>query len=150
MSALDRLQQLQQLQSSSERLAIAVLQNFFDSLDALPADFMLGEWEGGVFNTGHPGEKQLGALNWRGKTFHSANDVNPIISHDDSGKRVVNPVLGTASLRSVVYRGVLTATMVYDNHPIFDHFRKIDDNTVLGVMDRKGDEMPLFFFLKRI
>lgn len=147
MSALDRLQQLQ---ASSERLDIAVLQDFFDSLDVLPADFMLGEWDGSVFNTGHPGEKQLGALNWRGKTFHSANDVNPIISHSADGQRVVNPVLGTASLRSVAYRGVVTATMVYDSHPIFDHFRKIDDNTVLGVMDRKGDEILLFFFLKRI
>ncbi|MGH8493405.1 MAG: DUF4334 domain-containing protein [Moraxellaceae bacterium] len=142
--------QFQQLQSSSERIDIAVLQDFFDRLEALPAEFMLGEWDGGVFNTGHPGEKQLGALNWHGKAFHSANDVNPIISHDADGKRVLNPVLGTACLRSVAYRGVVTTTMVYDSHPIFDHFRKIDESTVLGVMDRKGDEMPLFFFLKRI
>ncbi len=147
MSALDRLQQLQ---SSRERLDLPVLLDFYDSLEALPAEFMLGEWDGGVFNTGHPGEKQLGALNWRGKTFHSANDVNPIISHTADGKRMINSVLGAASLRSVAYRGHVTATMVYDSHPIFDHFRKIDDNTVLGVMDRKGDDMPLFFFLKRI
>lgn len=147
MNALDHFQQLQ---SSRERLDIAVLQSLFDRLEALPAEFMLGEWDGGVFNTGHPGEKQLGALGWHGKNFHSTNEVNPIISHDADGKRVVNPVLGTASLRSVAYRGVVTATMVYDSHPIFDHFRKIDDSTVLGVMDRKGDTMPLFFFLKRL
>jgi hypothetical protein len=146
MSALDHFQQLQ---SSRERLEIAVLQDFFDSLEALPTEFMLGEWNGGVFTTGHPGEKQLVALNWQGKNFHSANEVNPIISHDADGKRVVNSVLGTASLRSVAYRGVVTATMVYDSHPIFDHFRKIDDNTVLGVMDRKGDSLPLYFYLQR-
>lgn len=147
---MSALEYFQQLQSSRERLDIAMLQDFFDSLEALPAEFMLGEWDGGVFTTGHPGEKQLSALDWHGKNFHSANEVNPIISHDADGKRVVNPVLGTASLRSVAYRGVVTATMVYDSHPIFDHFRKIDDNTVLGVMDRKGDTMPLFFFLQRV
>ena len=49
-----------------------------------------------------------------------------------------------------VYRGVVTATMVYDRHPIFDHFRRIADDRVLGVMDRKGDEAPLFFFLRRL
>ena len=54
-------------------------------------------------------------------------------------------VMGKASLRSVTYRDVVTATIVYDNHPIFDHFRNVDDDTVLGVIDRKGDEFPLFF-----
>lgn len=142
--------QFQSLRDSSERISLDALLAFYDSLEALPAEFMFGEWDGGVFNTGHPGEKQLGALNWHGKNFHSTNDVNPIISHTADGQRVVNPVLGTASLRSVVYRGASTATMVYDSHPIFDHFRKIDESTVLGVMDRKGDTMPLFFWLQRI
>ena len=29
--------------------------------------------------------------------------------------------------------------MVYDKHPVFDHFRRVDADTVLGLMDRKGD-----------
>jgi hypothetical protein len=57
--------------------------------------------------------------------------------------------MGAASLRRVEYRGVVTATMAYDRHPVFDHFRQVDEDTVLGVMDRKGDAMPLFFYLRR-
>jgi hypothetical protein len=36
------------------------------------------------------------------------------------------------------YRGVSSATTIYDAKPITDVFRKIDDDTVLGLMDMKG------------
>ena len=125
------------------------LWELFDALPAVEPAVMLGDWSGGVFQTGHAGEAQLHQLAWAGKRFNAANDVNPIISADDKGERYVNDVMGAASLRQVAYRGVVTATMCYDKHPIFDHFRLLDENAVLGVMDRKGEEMPLFFFLRR-
>ena len=40
-------------------------------------------------------------------------------------------------------------TMVYDNLPINDVFRKVDEDTVLGVMDLKGMKKPFFFVLRR-
>ncbi|CAJ1586868.1 DUF4334 domain-containing protein [[Mycobacterium] wendilense] len=52
-------------------------------------------------------------------------------------------------LRMVEYRGVLSATMIYDALPINDHFRLIDDDTVLGVMDMRGLDRPLMFVLRR-
>ena len=64
-----------------------------------------------------------------------------------SGKSTVGR---KASLRLMVHRGVLTATMIYDRHPIFDHFCKITGDLVLGVMDRKGDASPLYFYLRRL
>ncbi len=54
-----------------------------------------------------------------------------------------------ARLRMVEYRGKSSAAMVYDQLPIIDCFRKIDEKTVLGVMDMKGAEQPYFFFLQR-
>jgi hypothetical protein len=147
MSAEARFQQFLE---SPGKVAVEDLHAFFDSLEAIDTSFMLGDWEGGVFNTGHPGERQLDLLGWAGKAFHSENDVEPIICRTAEGKREVNPILGKATLRAVRYRGVVTATMVYDQHPIFDHFRKIDDARVLGVMDRKGDVFPLFFYLRKI
>ncbi|MYM63439.1 DUF4334 domain-containing protein [Pseudomaricurvus sp. HS19] len=138
------------LLDSSQRHDAGELLAFFDTLEPIPAEFMLGQWRGEVLLSGHPGEPQLQGLNWVGKHFHSVNHVDPIISADASGARVVNPVLGTASLREVVFRGQPTATMVYDQHPVFDHFRKIDDERVLGVMDRKGDNALLFFCLQRL
>ncbi len=139
-----------QLVDSTSKVAIEDLHAFFDSLEAIDPSFMLGAWEGGVFNTGHPGEQQLEALRWAGKTFHSENDVDPIISRTAEGTREANPIMGKATLRSVRHRGVVTATMVYDQHPVFDHFRKITDGLVLGVMDRKGDAFPLFFYLRKV
>jgi hypothetical protein len=54
-----------------------------------------------------------------------------------------------ARLRMLEVRGVSTATMIYDDLPINDSFRRMDDNTVLGLMDLKGVRQPFFFLLRR-
>lgn len=54
-----------------------------------------------------------------------------------------------ARLRLTTYRGKNTATMIYDSLPINDIFRKVDDHTVLGLMDLKGMKDPFFFVLTR-
>ncbi|GAA1931474.1 DUF4334 domain-containing protein [Nocardioides lentus] len=52
-------------------------------------------------------------------------------------------------LRAVEHRGVVTATMVYDDLPIADHFRRLDEATLLGVMDLRGMTQPFVFLLHR-
>ncbi len=47
------------------------------------------------------------------------------------------------------YRGKSSATMIYDQLPINDVFRKIDQDAVFGVMDLKGMKSPFFFILRR-
>ncbi len=56
-----------------------------------------------------------------------------------------------ARVREVRYRGTVSAAMIYDHLEIIDVFRKIDENTVLGVMDFKGKmhEKGFFFILRR-
>ncbi len=57
-----------------------------------------------------------------------------------------------ARLRTTRYRGVDTATMIYDNLPIHDVFRKVPDtavDTVIGAMDYRGGKRPYFFLLQR-
>ena len=54
-----------------------------------------------------------------------------------------------ARIRMMEYREKVSTTMIYDNLPINDIFRKIDDNTVLGLMDFKGMPQPFFFVLNR-
>ncbi|GAC1471441.1 MAG: hypothetical protein PVSMB5_20050 [Ktedonobacteraceae bacterium] len=49
----------------------------------------------------------------------------------------------------VEYRGQVSASMIYDNLPICDAFRRIDHDTLLGIMDLKGVEQPFFFKLRR-
>ena len=66
---------------------------------------------------------------------------------------VMNKMLKTeeskARMRMMEYRQKISATMIYDYLPIHDVFRKVDDNTVLGLMDFKEMEQPFFFKLSR-
>lgn len=67
--------------------------------------------------------------------------------------RMLMPLLGTRSsrarLRVTRFRERDSATMIYDHLPINDIFRKVDDKTVLGVMDLKRMKQPFFFVLRR-
>ena len=54
-----------------------------------------------------------------------------------------------ATLRAMNFRGKCGAAMIYDRKPIIDHFRKIDDDRVLGLMEMRGMELPYFFVLTR-
>lgn len=54
-----------------------------------------------------------------------------------------------ARLRMVAYRGTPTATMTYDALAINDHFRRLDDDTLLGVMDFRSADRPFVFALQR-
>lgn len=54
-----------------------------------------------------------------------------------------------ARLRRMEVRGVVSATMLYDHLPVHDAFRLVDDDTVLGLMQAKGDPRPYLFLLER-
>ncbi|GAB3989530.1 DUF4334 domain-containing protein [Nocardioides marmoraquaticus] len=54
-----------------------------------------------------------------------------------------------ARLRMMEHRGVVSATMSYDALPINDHFRLVDDDTLLGVMDLRAMSRPFCFVLRR-
>lgn len=149
MSPAETADRFRALADSAAPVPVDEAHALFDGLEPVSCEDMLGDWDGGLVPTGHPGEQQLGALGWIGKSFRSREDVDPIVCRAGDGGREANPVLGAASLRAVEHRGVVTATMVYDNHPVFDHFRRVDGETVLGLMDRKGEAAPLFFWLRR-
>jgi Domain of unknown function (DUF4334)/GXWXG protein len=54
-----------------------------------------------------------------------------------------------ARMRMVEYRGKVSAAMIYNGLPIIDVFRKVDENTLLGIMDLHGMTQPYFFVLRR-
>lgn len=66
---------------------------------------------------------------------------------------VLRPILRTteprARLRMLEHRGKVSATMIYDFLPIHDVFRRVDADTVLGLMDLRGMALPFFFVLRR-
>ncbi|OMC30274.1 hypothetical protein A5740_16820 [Mycobacterium sp. GA-1841] len=133
----------------------AELDAFWALLKPAGIDFMLGEWKGGEFQTGHKANGFMKRLNWFGKTFHSAGDAQPLVCLDAEGNKFSNTeaMKGEASLWLEEFRGEVTATMVYDGAPVHDHFKVVDDHTVVGIMNGKGavvDGRYLYFWLQRV
>jgi len=75
-----------------------------------------------------------------------------VVAHSSQAVGLLKPAIRTtkhrARLRAVEHRGVVTAAMVYDHLPIIDFFRRVDDDTLLGVMDLRGS-VPYYFVLTR-
>lgn len=178
---METLESYQSILESGQTTTNRALQ-WFDSLDVVNLDFMVGRWQGSGIQTNHPMDGFLEASDWYGKEFVDPETVHPLLFLGTQGKiikvapnpiamnwilkmpmlkkpslkpllRLTNSLLETqtsqARLRMMEYRGKVSATMIYDYLPINDTFRKIDENTVLGIMDYKLVKQPFFFILKR-
>jgi hypothetical protein len=144
----------------------------FDALPSMDLDSLIGTWAGSEFPSGHPNDGSLSNSGWYGKRFLDHESVDPLLFWTADGKDLFaadpSKILSgmrsgkvadaqaefetqqaKARLRMVEFRGVSTATMIYDNLPIFDHFRKVNEDTVLGAMDARGDAATYFFVLRR-
>jgi Zn-dependent alcohol dehydrogenase len=126
------------------------LDELYDAADAVDVDSILGEWAGGVFGLGHPAEAQLQQISWAGKSFVGPEDVAPIVCFDETGQRFANPSFGRASLKMTDYRGSATATMVYHELPMADHFRRISNTVLIGAMEAPGQKRPGYFYLTKL
>jgi hypothetical protein len=117
------------------------LDDVWSALDTVDIDEILGEWKGSAFDTGHSGSATLAQIRWYGKRFASHLEAQPVLCHDDDGNLYSNTAAGNgeASLWMVEFRGEVTATMVYDGLPIFDHFKRVDETTLFGIMNGKGE-----------
>jgi GXWXG protein/Domain of unknown function (DUF4334) len=69
------------------------------------------------------------------------------------GFAAVRPLLRArrpgARVRAVEHRGVVTAAIVYDALPVIDLFRRVDERSLLGLMDMRGLDEPFAFVLTR-
>lgn len=136
-------------------IADSELDEFWAELKPAAIEEMLGEWKGGEFQTGHKMNGQLEKAGWFGKTFTSVSDVQPLVCLDADGNKFSNVGMGKgeASLWLEDFRGEVTATMVYDGQPVHDHFKKIDDDAVMGIMNGKGvrdNGKYYYFYLERV
>ncbi|MAU84161.1 DUF4334 domain-containing protein [Gordonia sp. Z-3] len=132
----------------------AELDAVWAALETMRPEEMFGAWKGGEFTTGHPVNGMLEKAGWYGKTFVSRSDVQPLVCRGEDGKLFSDKKLGKgeASLWAIEFRGEVTASMVYDGQPVIDHFKRVDANTVMGIMNGKGgvvDGRHLYFYLER-
>ena len=141
-------QTFEALKSQNGRHQAKNLDPFFDILEPVTVESMIGPWKGGVFLTGSLWEKPLAMplVHWHGKRFDSPDKVHALVGRF-LGLRFNFP-LGAATLRPVTFRGKTSAAMIYDRLPIIDHFRRIDDDAVMGIMDQKG-QIEVYFYLER-
>lgn len=110
-------------------------------LEVVEASAILGSWQGFAFPTGHPVERVLAKSRWHGKRFAALDDATPLVCRADDGSLYSDTIAGKggAGLWHVEFRGEVTATMVYDGMPVLDHFKRVDDNTLMGIMNGKPD-----------
>lgn len=84
-------------------------------------------------------------------------DAEPLICRAEDGTLFSDVELGggKATLWNIEFRGEVTATMVYDGRAVFDHFKRLDDNTLMGIMNGRpelvlaGGEF-FYFLLERV
>ena len=73
----------------------------------------------------------------------------PVRAAFAAGRAFLRAHHSAARLRAENFRGKRSAALIYDRQPIIDHFRRIDDDRVLGLMEMRGMERPFFFLLTR-
>lgn len=79
-------------------LSEAEVEKIFNALKPIKPSFLIGEWDGGGLDTGHPAYGKLKESRWAGKNFVSEDDGDPVMVLDDAGKRVFNEDWGHSSV----------------------------------------------------
>ncbi len=135
----------------------------FDTLNPVSIDMLIGTWKVDPSYAETLGGKMLIESGWWGARFVDAETVDPLLYPKPDGNGVfaadlpsVLAVLSTGErdisarrnevetsapigrLRMVEYRGVLTATLVYDQVPVLDYLRAIDSGTIVAAVEHRG------------
>lgn len=134
------------------------------SLPPLAGPELLGVWQGSSPTRGSIFTVLLEQTSWWGKVFRTVDDVDALVFDRPTSflglinralivpwrlpedRRLVRHPLGAAKLRYRRYEGVRSAAMVYRYLPIIDHFRRIDEHRVMGLMEVGQSEEPELLF----
>lgn len=172
MNGSEELKMLLQKEAITQEEAFA----FFDSLPSFPIENLCGNWKGWEIPTGHPFDGVLTATKWYGKYFENVEDSFPLMYQKKNKKFFyINPrwvplkliqffprwvisfifplvsifvctKKSSATLRNIEYRNCITSTMVYDEKPIIDYFKMVDDKTIFATSVMKWNPIVGQFF----
>lgn len=131
--------------ASGQACPATTLLPLYDQLEPVSIEFMFGTWRGGKFDGG----KDPDPIQWYGKRFSPPDFAEPLLCRAADGSIYSYDKLGMAQLREIRFRGKVSASLIYDQQPIMDYFRKVSDNVLLGLGDIKGKPTDFFFYLIR-
>ena len=132
----------------------ADLDAIWAALPTVTIDEVKGDWKGGELPSGHVLDGRLNKVGWHGKWLRDRFDVAPMVCRNADGELYSDLEVGkgAASLWNVEFRGEVTASMVYDGQAVIDHFKRVDDDTLMGIMNgamRAVRDKHFYFFLTR-
>ncbi|ODV89284.1 hypothetical protein CANCADRAFT_3912 [Tortispora caseinolytica NRRL Y-17796] len=147
---------------------------FYLDLEPMELHELRGGWKGSTLYTDHPLDNKMASFGWHGMFFKNNEVVYPSIwNANDGSKFIADPlkvitavqsstapdIMGSpqsylttsdsARIRMVVSYDHPTATLIYNNLPIYDSFKRIDDDRIVGLVDMKGVDKPYFFMMTR-
>lgn len=143
-------EQFEEFRNSKKKVAFEKLEDFFAQLPEVINDEMLGPWSGGYITSGSFIDwtlKDYGFYGWIGKTFFSYDKVSAL-KHQLFGLKFNIPIIGSARLREINFRGKVSSAVIYNYLPFIDHFRRVDEDTLMGVMEVKGKTI-IYFYIYR-
>jgi hypothetical protein len=127
-------------ESKSHAIPSEVIMPLYRQLESIPIEFLISTWHGSLFN-GQPTE------GWFGKNMISADHVQPLLFQRPDGSVYSNEVWGLAKLiEEEVYGLPTTVTLVYYDKPLKDYFRRVTNETVIGLTPGEMVGGPDFFF----
>jgi hypothetical protein len=119
------------------------LMKLYRELEPISIDFIIGTWHGSLFN-GQSGD------GWWGKNMISAELVQPLLFQREDGSVYSNEVWGLAHLELATFDTLSETVMLkYNDKPLYDYFRKLNEETIIGLTPAAAAGTDFFFQLTR-
>lgn len=120
--------------ASKQTYSAATITPLYDQLDAIPSEFLIGTWKGHVFEA-----NPTNPNNWYGKRIAPDLTAEPWLTNlpdGGVGPNSTNIFLGCPStIQQEMFRGKISAVLVYNNQTNRDYFRKIVGDVDVRALD---------------
>ena len=144
---MNRRLMFDQLVNKAGDLSFDELDQFFESLDPVDIEDTLGFWKGGYLKGWEIFFRNYFIFHWFGKNFISADKIRAQVWSILGFK--ISFGIGNSRLRRVEFRDKVSTALIYNYLPIIDHFRKVDDDILMGIMEIKGRSF-VYFYIQRL
>lgn len=124
---------------------------YFENLEMIDFGDVVGKWKGGLFYVCNWMEfflKKIPFIKWWGKEFYKNKKVDALI-FSFFGLKFRLPFFGSAVLEEIEFRNKKSVAIVYNHLPIVDSLRRIDENTLMGILQLNG-KVKIYFYLRKV